>query len=82
MSTAISVVINGAPRLVDGDVTVAVALLNAGVTAFRSDLTGTPRAPLCAMGTCHECRVTIDGIANVRACMILVRDGMCIDSAA
>jgi sarcosine oxidase subunit alpha len=30
----------------------------------------------CGMGVCQECRVTVDGVADRRACMTAVRDGM------
>jgi D-hydroxyproline dehydrogenase subunit alpha len=56
--------------------TVAAALANAGVGACRVSASGEERGPLCAMGICFECRVSIDGEPQVRACMTLVRDGM------
>jgi sarcosine oxidase subunit alpha len=28
------------------------------------------------MGTCHECRVTVDGVPHRRACLEIVREGM------
>lgn len=56
--------------------TVAVALLMAGETTFRRSVSGEPRAPLCGMGICFECRVTIDGHAHARSCQIPVREGM------
>lgn len=59
---------------------VASALLNAGITAFRTSVTGEPRAPLCGMGICFECRVKIDGLANVRSCLEPVREGMEIET--
>jgi len=61
---------------------VAAALLNAGVWGFRRSVGGEPRGPLCGMGTCHECRVTIDGAAHRRACLVLVADGMRIETGA
>ena len=36
----------------------------------------TARGPLCAMGTCFECRVRVDGVPHVRACLTPVREGM------
>jgi len=62
--------------------TVAAALLDAGVTAFRRSERGEPRAPLCGMGICHECRVEIDGVPHRRACMLLVSDGMVVRTGA
>ncbi len=62
--------------------TVAAALLNAGVTRFRASASGGPRGPLCAMGTCFECRVTIDGTAHRRACLEPCRPGMEVATGA
>jgi NADPH-dependent 2,4-dienoyl-CoA reductase/sulfur reductase-like enzyme len=33
----------------------------------------------CGMGVCQDCLVTVDGIANQRACITSVSDGMAID---
>ena len=43
---------------------------------FRRSCTGQPRAPLCGMGVCFECRVAIDGIDQLRACVTPAREGM------
>jgi D-hydroxyproline dehydrogenase subunit gamma len=56
--------------------TVAALLLNIGEDAFRDSVTGAPRGPLCGMGICFECRVTIDGVPHRRACLALVTHGM------
>ena len=57
--------------------TVAMALLNAGVTPFRhTPVSGKPRAPLCLMGVCFDCLVEVDGQQNVQSCMVEVKDGM------
>jgi sarcosine oxidase subunit alpha len=55
---------------------VAAALLSNGLTSFRTSVSGEPRAPLCGMGICFECRVAIDGEAHVRSCQVTVREGM------
>ena len=72
----ISIRVDGASQSVEEGATVAAALLDAGVAAFRTSVSGAPRGPLCAMGVCHECRVTIDGVPHRRACMIVVAAGM------
>ena len=41
--------------------TVAAAIMNNEVMTFRQSITGDGRGPLCGMGTCWECRVTVDG---------------------
>lgn len=55
---------------------VSAAIMNTGVVAFRRSVTGEPRGPLCGMGICFECRVTIDGEAHGRSCQTVCRDGM------
>lgn len=68
--------IDGREVSVPAGTAVAVALAQAGVSAFRKSVTGRPRGPLCGMGLCGECRVTIDGIPHVRSCQTLCRTGM------
>jgi len=68
--------INGQPFDATPESTVAVAILSAGETAFRRSVTGEARGPLCGMGICFECRVTIDGFPHQRSCQIAVREGM------
>ena len=38
-----------------------------------------PRGRFCGIGVCFDCIVTIDGIANQRACITQLRDGMRIE---
>jgi sarcosine oxidase subunit alpha len=72
----VTVIVDGRPCVVPRGVSVAAALLTPGITALRRSVTGEPRAPLCGMGICYECRVTIDGITNRRACLVPVVEGM------
>jgi len=67
---------NGREIEVPSGTTVAAALLGQGITMFRTSVSGQPRGPLCGMGICMECRVTIDGHENQLACQTLCRDGM------
>jgi sarcosine oxidase subunit alpha len=76
MSATVRILVNRAPRDVPADISLAAALLNAGYTAFRRSVSGEPRGPVCGMGTCFECRVTIDGMQGRRACLEPVREGM------
>ncbi|MGH7623535.1 MAG: 2Fe-2S iron-sulfur cluster-binding protein, partial [Gemmatimonadaceae bacterium] len=54
MSDRISIDVDGAPLVVARGISVASALLDANVTAFRISPTGSARAPLCGMGVCFE----------------------------
>lgn len=57
----------------DASVAAAIAVLG---RPFRRSRNGMPREPLCGMGVCFECRVTIDGAAHQRACLTVAREGM------
>lgn len=71
----VTVHVNRQPIRVAHGTSVAVAVLTAQSTC-RISVTGEKRAPLCGMGTCFECRVTIDGNPHQRGCQIPCREGM------
>jgi sarcosine oxidase subunit alpha len=70
--------VNGVTSRAPSGITVAAALLNAGLWGVRRAGRDDVRGPLCGMGICHECRVTIDGTPHRRACLVLLADGMVI----
>jgi len=76
MSEVITLFVNGATVTVPEDSTVAAAIVISGATLFRRSVIGEPRGPLCGMGICFECRVTIDGQTNQKSCQILCERGM------
>jgi sarcosine oxidase subunit alpha len=76
MPEPLRIVVDGRELRVAPGRTLAAALLDAGVTAFRRSASGEPRGPVCGMGACHECRVTVDGVPHRRACLEPLRDGM------
>lgn len=60
---------------------VAAAMLAAGLLRFRdTPATGAARGPLCMMGVCFDCLVTIDGAGSRQACLVAVRDGMVVET--
>jgi predicted molibdopterin-dependent oxidoreductase YjgC len=65
---------------VEAGTTVVAALAIAGLRGTRTSIGGQPRAALCGMGVCQECRVTIDGRAHVLACQTLCREGQTIQT--
>jgi sarcosine oxidase subunit alpha len=77
---AVAIVVDGVRVAAEEGSTVAAALMNAGIDRFRVSVSGEPRGPLCAMGICHECRVTIGGIAQRRSCLVTVAPGMEIET--
>lgn len=57
--------------------TVHAALLAAGYRVLRKTARAhQPRGIFCGMGVCYDCLVTINGVANQRACMTLVENLM------
>ena len=76
MSDEIQLRVNGKPVSVLGGTIVAAAVALAGETSFRTSVLGRPRGPLCGMGICMECRVTINGQPQCRSCQTLCEPGM------
>ena len=82
MADLVNVTIDGEALAVPAFTTVAAAIAIAmrGVGGTRRSVTGEPRAALCGMGVCHECRVSVDGRAHVLGCQTLCRDGLSIET--
>lgn len=76
MSDPITLQVNGRPVTVPIGTIVAAAVALAGEARFHRSVLGTPRAPLCGMGICMECRVTINGQPQCRSCQTLCEPGM------
>jgi D-hydroxyproline dehydrogenase subunit gamma len=79
MPDQVSLTVNGASISVPSGTTVAVAMALAGQPC-RTSVTGEPRGPLCGMGICFECRVTINGISHCRSCQSPCEQGMEVTS--
>ncbi|GCE09386.1 (2Fe-2S)-binding protein [Dictyobacter aurantiacus] len=72
----IHLTVNGHEVLVPAGSMVVAAIARAGVNTYRRSVRGDARAPLCGMGICFECRVTINGRAHRLSCQIPCEDGM------
>lgn len=75
MPSGTTLKVNGATVSVPAGATVAVAVALAGA-ACRTSVTGEPRGPLCGMGICFECRVSINGELHCRSCQTVCAAGM------
>ena len=63
----------------EGD-TIAAALLAAGIRTLRyHEESGKPRGIYCNIGHCYECRMRVDGVDGVRACLALITSDMCVE---
>jgi predicted molibdopterin-dependent oxidoreductase YjgC len=76
------ITVDGRALRVAAGTTLAAALLDAGVWGFRTSVRGEPRAPICGMGSCFECRVTVNGEAHQRACLVTCAPGMVVSTDA
>lgn len=72
--------INDKALTVPSGSTVASVVFVSGAVFFRRSVSGAPRAPLCGMGICFECRLKINGVAHRRSCQVIVEDGMKIET--
>lgn len=80
MSSGMTITVDGREVSAAPGTTIAAALMNAGIAAFRTSVNGEPRGPVCGMGICFECRVTVNGAAHQRACLIVCEAGMRVET--
>ncbi|MBX7171459.1 MAG: (2Fe-2S)-binding protein [Pyrinomonadaceae bacterium] len=76
----IALTINNQEVTVSEGSTVATAIFASDAESFRRSVSGEPRFPLCGMGICFECRVTINGVKHQKSCQILAENGMQIET--
>ena len=71
--------VDGRSVRVAAGTSVAAALAHGGDGVARHSVSGQPRAPLCGMGICQECRLRVDGHIRL-ACQTVCEDGMQIQT--
>jgi D-hydroxyproline dehydrogenase subunit gamma len=76
MGKQLKIRVNGQAVSVPAGTAVATAIAQTGITHFHRSPQGHPRAPLCGMGVCMECRVTVNGRKHTRSCTVLCAEGM------
>ena len=76
MPETVTLMVDGVSVSMPAGSMVAAAILKIGKNVFRRSATGELRGPLCGMGICFECRVTIDGEAHCRSCQTICENGM------
>ncbi len=82
MTDTVHLSVNGVPIAVPHGAMVSIAVALAGITRFRRSVTGESRAPLCGMGICFECRVSINGREHCRSCQVPCENGMEVETDA
>jgi predicted molibdopterin-dependent oxidoreductase YjgC len=77
--TELRITIDGESLVAFEGETVAAALIAAGRRILRYSVKrNEPRSIYCGIGVCQECRMTINGVINTRACVTPVQNGMVI----
>lgn len=76
MAEPVRISVNGKACEARAGETVAAAVAREGECSTRVSVSGQRRGPLCGMGICFECRVTVDGVEHERSCVRRVAEGM------
>ncbi|MFB9690682.1 (2Fe-2S)-binding protein [Amycolatopsis plumensis] len=75
MSEPIEITVDGQTVTGLAGQTVAGVLLAAGWLSWRTTRSGAPRGVFCGIGACFDCLLTVNGVADVRACRRRAADG-------
>ena len=73
----VTITVDGRPLdVLEGDMLAAALWVNGFISLGHNPADGAGRGMYCGIGHCYECRVTVDGVEDVRSCLLPVRDGM------
>lgn len=82
MSNDISFYFNGEKFTGSQGQSIAAALIASEQRELRRTRFGEePRSIFCGIGICFDCVVSIDGVANQRACLIEISNDMKVESS-
>ena len=73
----VTLYLDGKPMKAFESETVAAALYANGLREFSKSIKyRRPRGFFCAIGRCSACMMEVDGVPNVRTCIVMAKDGM------
>jgi sarcosine oxidase subunit alpha len=73
----ITIFVNDRPvTVLEGQTLAAELWANGFISLGYNPKTDSNRGLYCGIGHCYECRVTVDGIEDIRSCLIRTREGM------
>ncbi len=81
MAERIAITVNAQPVETTTECSVAAAVMKTQGLGTHQSVTGQTRGPLCGMGVCFECRLTINGTPQQRSCQTLCQAGMRVDTS-
>ena len=74
---SVTIFVNDRPvTVIEGQTLAAELWANGYISLGHNPKTGSNRGVYCGIGHCYECRVTIDGLEDIRSCLIRTRKGM------
>jgi predicted molibdopterin-dependent oxidoreductase YjgC len=76
----VELTVDGEPLTAPAGQSIAAVLINAGRPTLRQSPSGQPRGIYCGIGVCQECRVLVEGVGVVRACVTPVDAGMAVST--
>jgi len=76
----INITVDGRPLdVLEGEILAAALWANGFISLGHNPSNGSHRGMYCGIGHCYECRVTVDGMEDIRSCLIRVREGMQVE---
>ena len=73
----INIFVNDRPvKVFEGETLAAALWANGFISLGHNPKTGSNRGLYCGIGHCYECRVTVDGMEDIRSCLVRTREGM------
>ena len=74
---SITIFVNDRPlNVYEGQILAAELWANGFISLGHNTKTDANRGLYCGIGHCYECRVSVDGIEDIRSCLIHTREGM------
>ena len=77
----VEVTVNGNKLMAAKGRPIAAALFEAGIDVFRiTEKMKSPRSLFCGIGQCNDCVMEVNGVPNVRTCVVVIEEGMVINT--
>ncbi len=72
-----NIFVNDQPvKVFEGETLAAALWANGFISLGYNPKTGAKGGLYCGIGHCYECRVTVDGMEDIRSCLVQTREGM------
>ena len=81
MNDRLTLSFDGVPIEARPGQSVGAALTDAGINSWRTTRRkNRPRGLFCGIGVCYDCLIVVDGVPNQRACLVMARDGLRLET--